>query len=111
MEPAIDQDDILNAINRELTGGGCPVAGQSLGECAAIGYQGKAQNGKDMYEAYIYLWDDSFDDFEQIANWFFSKGADEVVISWTMYDSINGDRKGRCEDGARPVTVSYTTKN
>lgn len=87
---------------------GCPVAGKSLGECAALEFVKKGPYGDDIYEAYIYLWDDSFSDWAQIAQWFLDAGAKNTIVTWVMHDHTNGDRNGRTEDdGSRAVIVCY----
>ncbi len=96
---------MLEYINTKLTGGGCPKAG-SLGECAAT-YHIHTLKNLEVYEAYIYLWDDSFEDFSQIGQWFLDNGAKEAYVTWVMFSTLNGDRDGKTEDGARAVIVTY----
>lgn len=99
--------DILETINEKLTGGGCPVAGKSLGECAALSLTAGFSRYS-VWEAYIYLWDDDFTDWGLLAQWFTDAGAIDVVVSWVMHDQANGDRNGRTEeDDARAITVTY----
>lgn len=101
------EKDMLKVINAKLTGGGCPVAGKSLGECAALFFIEKGPYGDDVYEAYIYLWDDNFSDWEQIAQWFLDAGATKPMVTWVMHDHVNGERNGWTDDGLRAVIVSY----
>ncbi len=99
---------LLETINEKLTGGGCPVAGKALGECAALDFIKTVPGGPEVWEAYIYLWDDSFTDWALLAKWFLDAGAIDVVISWVMHDHSNGDRAGRTDpDKARAIIVTY----
>jgi hypothetical protein len=99
---------ILETINEKLTGGGCPVEGKALGECAALDFIKTVPGGPEVWEAYVYLWDDSFTDWELLAKWFLDAGAIDAVISWVMHDHSNGDRKGRTDpDKARAIIVTY----
>lgn len=56
----MNSEDMLLQINSKLTGGDCPKPG-CLGECAAIYHVGLLESGRDLYEAYIYLWKDNFE--------------------------------------------------
>jgi len=97
---------MLAEINKKLHEGKCPTAG-SLGECAATYHVRTTEDGKEIHEAYVYLWDDNFTDWETLAQWFTEQGAEEVHVAWVMYDSANGDRNGRAEDNSRAVIVTY----
>lgn len=97
---------MLSEINKKMHDGNCPTAG-CLGECAAIFHTRTSDRAKEIYEAYVYLWDDNFTDWEKLAQWFTEQGAEEVHVAWVMYDSANGDRDGRTEYGARAVVVTY----
>lgn len=101
---------IFEIINEKLTAGDGSVAGKILGECAAMDHLiRRGPSGQETYMAYIYLWDNDFADWSQIAQWFLDAGATDVSVSWVMYDHANGDKNGRTEDdGSRPVIVYFS---
>ena len=92
-------------LNTKLAGSQCPT-NSSLGECAAIVELDLEQN----YEAYVYLWDNQFNDFDLVASWFKEVGAYEVTIGWTLYDELNGITQGYAEDRVRQIVVTFKLK-
>jgi len=86
---------VLNAINKLLG---------RIGECAII----EPWVGEDRWSAAIYLWDTSFNDSTQLAEWFHQCGATDVVIEHTLYCDFNGDRNGTVKDSTcRAWTVTF----
>ena len=100
--------NVLEAINRRMTGGGCPTAG-SLGECAAITESRAEGSASSYYTAHLYLWSGA-DDLTpaEVAGWFHALGATDVVVSAVLYDKDNNILNGSSiDDGVRPWDVSY----
>ncbi|WP_236247393.1 hypothetical protein [Pseudomonas tohonis] len=97
-------DNMLDAINDLMTGGGCPTAG-CLGECAAI-----LETGPGCYQAMLYIWDRSFNDSTQVASWFHNLGAESVSVRHTLYSDDNDDRNGQAADGVQEWSVSFALK-
>ena len=100
--------NVLEAINRRMTGGGCPTAG-SLGECAAITESHAKGSASSYYTAHLYLWSGA-DDLtpSEVAGWFHALGATDVVVSAVLYDKDNNILNGSSiDDGVRPWDVSY----
>lgn len=100
--------NVLEAINRRMTGGGCPTAA-SLGECAAITESRSDGSTSSYYTAHLYLWSGS-DDLTpaEVADWFHAIGATDVVVSAVLYDKDNNILNGSSiDDGVRPWDVSY----
>lgn len=99
-----DLDNLRLILNTQLAGGKCPTS-SALGECAAI-----VELEPEHYEAYVYLWDNHFNDFDLVASWFKEAGAYEVTISWTLYDELNGITQGYADDGVRQLVVTFKLK-
>ena len=100
--------NVLESINRRMTGGGCPTAG-SLGECAAITESRAEGSASSYYTAHLYLWSGA-DDLTpaEVAGWFHALGATDVVVSAVLYDKDNNILNGSSiDDGVRPWDVSY----
>lgn len=98
-------DGVFSALRRFFSGGCCPKPG-CIGECAAASVVATRENGK-VRVAYCYIWDAEFDDSEAVANVVIQAGGQEPMVSWTLYDGANGDRKGFTEEGTRAWTVSW----
>jgi hypothetical protein len=87
-------------------GPGCPVAG-CLGEFAAADVLKEHGTGT-IWEGYLFLWDDSFNDFAAIAGWFRDAGGFDVSIMQIMHCDTNGYRDGRFFEGGRPLVAIWT---
>jgi hypothetical protein len=106
----VDLNNILQTINNHLTGSGCPKPG-CLGECSGIEIFGNDVYGSPVYAAYLFIWDDDFNDSTQVAEWFRDAGASSVSVLHVLHDDDNGDRDGRCEeDMSRAWQVYFSFK-
>lgn len=91
-----------------MNGSGCPIAG-SLGECAAISKSHTEGSATSYYTAHLYLHTRADDlTAADVARWFHTLGATDVVVSAVLYDKDNNILNGwSTDDGVRPWDVSY----
>lgn len=97
----------INSIMHE--GSTCPGAG-SLGECCAIWLHASGES-LGYYSAAVYLWPPAADTltYAEVARWFKeATGDQEVQVIAIMHEECNETLEGRCSDGARPLTVSFS---
>lgn len=100
--------NVFEAINYRMNGGRCSTAG-SLGECAAITESRAEGSASSYYTARLYLHSGA-DDLtpSEVAGWFYTLGATDVVVSAVLYDKDNNILNGSSiDDGVRPWDVSY----
>ena len=100
--------NVLTEINKRMNGGGCPAAG-SIGECAAITKSQSEGSASSYYTAHLYLHSGADDlTSAEVAGWFHSLGATDVVVMAVLYDKDNNILNGSSiDDGVRPWDVSY----
>jgi hypothetical protein len=100
-------EDIFYDVKQLVQGCGCPTKG-SLGELAIVQEDGKSCiDGRPMYLAVLYVWDETFNDSAAAATWFKQAGADQVSVHHTLYDDCDDIRDGRGECG-RTWHISFT---
>ena len=94
--------NVLEAINYQMNGGGCPVAG-SLGECAAITESSAVGSASSYHTAHLYLHSGADDlTSAEVASWFHKLGATDVVVSAVLYDKNNNILNGSSIDFDSP---------
>lgn len=102
----LNAEDMRENINNHMTGGGCPKKG-CIGECAFVEQISVDNDDVPFWMAYLYIWDDQFNDLHQVAKWFIDAGAMNVTIAWVLYDPLNNNRDGFTEDGVRVWHATY----
>lgn len=99
--------NLYNAINARMHSGTCPSTG-CLGECPAIWVHRRIEDGELVCEAAVYLWSGAHGlKMADVAQWFEAEGCTDVIVSATMHDPENLTFEGVCEDGARPLYVTF----
>ena len=102
----MDLQALIVAINKHMTGGGCPTAG-CIGECAAVTECLAIGSQAPFFTAHLYIWDPLFNDSALVAKWFNDAGVDCAGVSAVLHDSYNFVSNGVAEDGARPWDVDF----
>lgn len=99
--------ELLHAVNQRMhPGSECPYR-ESIGECPAMSPWSDA-NPDGPWWAVLSIWDDAFNDHDQVVKWFEEAGAKVTEIEHTLWDADNGYRNGRDPDSnSRPWIVTF----